>query len=191
MATLISPERVPGSLVFTRRRILAAFRPADLLPPVITDPILDEECPEMATIAEYWSEFDSLLTITATATAITLPDVVVAGLPVGVVVQRAIAMLRFRMLSNSDASDNELNVPGTTLPVRVDGFTDAIILTDGMLFTEGSGHINGTTWMGDEDLSSVVDGDGTYNFQFDDAEALADSLLVRDVQVGLRIEYVV
>jgi hypothetical protein len=45
--------------------------------------------------------------------------------------------------------------------------------------------------VGSEDIKAEVDGNGTYNFQFDDAEAILDSLLMRDIQVGLRIEFTV
>lgn len=143
------------------------------------------------TVVEFWSEFDALLTLTTTATNITLPSVVVASLPTGAVVERATAMLRFRMTSNTDCADNELNSPGSTPPVRVDGAVDAIILTDGMLFTPATDHAPGTLWVGSEDISAEVDGNGTYTFSFDDAEAVANNLLMRDVQTGLRIEFAV
>lgn len=146
---------------------------------------------EIWTQVDFWSQFDETITITSTAQDITLPSVTVSGLPTGAVVERAIALARFRMVSNTDCCDNEINSPGTSLAARVDGAVDAIILTDGMLFTPGSGHSDGVEWVGDQDIKAEVDGDGTYSFSFDDAEVLADSLLVRDIQVGLRIWYTV
>lgn len=141
------------------------------------------------TVVEFWSLFDEAITITGTVQDISLPSVTVAGLPTGVQVDRAYAMLRFRMTSNTDCCDNELNSPGTTPTTPVDGSVDAITLTDGMLFTPATDHAPGTTWKGDTNISSEVDGNGTYTFTFKDAEALAANLIMRDVQVGLQIEY--
>jgi hypothetical protein len=144
---------------------------------------------DIRSVSEFWSTFDNLLEVDTTPTTITLPSVIVSGLPTTAVVVRVVAMFRFRATSESSTVANNLEAPAGTPTIRTDGFIDAITIVSGMLFTPASGHSFGTTWEGDVDISSVVDGNGTYTFEFSNAEAAGDDLQIRDVQVGLRVEY--
>ncbi|KKL04116.1 hypothetical protein LCGC14_2619320 [marine sediment metagenome] len=145
---------------------------------------------------DFWSDVQALVTITATAQDLSLPSVVVAGLPAGATVARAIAIFKYRAAQDTSGSANNLDDGGgTTTPaiqVRADTpgtYIDAINVVDGMVQVVASTRDSGDVWMGDNDVKSEVDENDTYEFQFDDAEAEGGNLLLRDVQCGLRVYF--
>lgn len=141
------------------------------------------------TVVEFWSQFENLVTVTTTSTDVTLPSITVAGLPAGAVVDRAFARLRFRAAAETSTSDNNLVSGGGTALVDT-AEADAIIIENGMLFIPASSTSEpGVTWEGAADISSVVDGNGTYSFTFEQAKSAGNNLLMRDIQVGLVLEY--
>lgn len=145
---------------------------------------------------DFWSDVQALLTITATAQDLALPSVVVSGIPSGATVIRAVAMFKYRAVEDTSGVDNNLDDGGgTTTPaiqVRADTpgtYIDAINVVDGMAQVAGSGRDGGDVWVGDNDVKSEVVGNDIYEFQFDDAEAEGNNLLLRDVQTGLRVYF--
>lgn len=143
---------------------------------------------------DFWSQPQEEVQLTDTAapgTDVTLPDVTIADLPDGATIVRAIAMLKFRMVENTNAAANALqgdqhiqvrdDTPGT--------YRDAISLMDNMFGLAASTREGGDVMIGDHDIAVEVDGNDTYNFKW--AAALVDkaNLQFNDVQVGLRILY--
>lgn len=144
---------------------------------------------------EFWSATQALVSLTdaaAPGTDTALPDVVVAGLPAGAVVTKAIAFFLFRILENSNAGANKLQ-GAQNISVQkggAGGYATAIALVDD-LFGIGAGPLRegGTVLMGNTDLSAKVTGNDTYNFQWTAALVDVANLNFYDVQTGLRIWY--
>ncbi len=65
----------------------------------------------------------------------------------------------------------------------------AIDLTDDMWTVAGSTRESGDILIGDNDVKSEVDGNGTYNLRFENALVDLASLRLNDVLVGLRFYY--
>lgn len=143
---------------------------------------------------DFWSDVQATVTITATAQDLSLPDVVVAEIPAGANIFRSIAMFKFRAVEDTSALANNLDDGGgataPSIQVRADTpgtFINAINIVDGMAQVPASSREVGDVWIGDNDVSGEVDGNDTYNFQIDVAEAEGSNLILRDVQTGLRI----
>ena len=145
-------------------------------------------------IPPFWSEIDNLVTITSTAADQALKDVVVADIPAGSVVKRAIALLKYREVVDTSGAENSLVLAGTEhIQVRVSGGTyiDAIKLIAGMCLTKASSNGNGDIWFGDLDLTEEFPTpNATYNFQWEGADVTGNNLLFRDLQVGLLVFFI-
>ena len=120
----------------------------------------------------------------------------VADLPVGVVVVRAYALVKIRIIENVNAGANALNgatVAGTSQVIQVrnaapGAWADAINFVDNQ-FTIAAGPLreNGDVLIGSIDIAATVSANATYNLQY--LLALADlaSINWNDVQAGLRL----
>ena len=146
---------------------------------------------------DFWSGYEDLITITGTSSDITLPSVTVLGIPSGATFLRVLVMLKYRTLEDTSAVDNKLSTAGPVTPAvqvkeTVSGsFTDAITLIDDMFQIAASTREGGDVLIGNTDVKSEVDANDTYALQLDDVLADGANLLLRDVQVGLRIEWTV
>ena len=142
---------------------------------------------------DFWSDVDDLVTLTSTGANTALPSVVVAGIPSGAIITKAIAMMKFGAAEDTSAAENKLVVDAAEhIQVRDDTpgtYRDAIALINNALLTGASAIRGGDVWIGALDISVEVDGDDTYNFQWEDADVTGNSLLIRDLQTGLRIYY--
>ena len=145
---------------------------------------------------DFWSDVEDLLTITNAAQDLALPDIVVADLPAGATVVRAVLMLKYRTVEDTSAGINKLddNAGGNTPAIQVrddtpGSWTDGINMLNDSIQVPASTREGGDILIGDNDVAAEVDGNDTYNVQFDDAEADGNNLLLRDVQVGLRLWY--
>ena len=140
---------------------------------------------------DFWSVPQVSVTVTDAAGDKALPDVTVAGLPAGATIARAIAMFKFRMLEETSSGVNKLdgaqeiqvrdNAPGA--------WADAINFVDDLFTLAADAREGGDAIIGAINVSATVDGNGTYNFQWDEALADGDGIIFNDVQVGLRIWY--
>lgn len=141
---------------------------------------------------DFWSEIDDLVTITSTAATQALPSVTVADIPSGAVIVRVVAMLKYRAAEDTSGSDNSLVLAGTE-HIQVDKsggtYIDAIKLIASSIQVAASTRDGGDVWIGDIDVSSEVDGNDTYEFQWEGADATGNNLLIRDLQVGLRVYF--
>ena len=145
----------------------------------------------------FWSLPQEEVAIPAVAGTLTLPSVVVADLPAGATIVRAIAMVKFRMVENTNAAANKLNgatVAGTSQVIQVRDDTpgtwrDAISFVDDQFGLAATTREGGDVLIGSIDIAVEVDGDDTYNFRYLLARADLASLNWNDVQTGLRIWY--
>jgi hypothetical protein len=143
---------------------------------------------------DFWSNLqeEAQLTAGGEAGVVALPDVVVADLPSGVTITRVIAMLMCRAIENTNAAVNAVDVAAGHVEVRDDTpgtWTTAIDIPDNSFGLGGSTREMGTVIFGDNDISGEVDGNDTYNFEFDDLGVDQNNLNFNDVQTGLRIYF--
>lgn len=141
---------------------------------------------------DFWSVPVEEVSVTNVATNRALPDVVVAGLPAGVTVLRAVALFKFRIVAEASGAGNSLD-GAQEIQVRDDtpgAWMDAINFVDDMFTLASDQREGGDAIIGAIDVSAVVDGNDTYNLQWENARANGTSINFNDVQVGLRIWFV-
>lgn len=156
------------------------------------NPVVKERGSGM-TFMDFWSEIDDLVTVTSTAANQALPSIVVADIPTNATVKRVVMMLKYRAIENTDASSNSLVLAGTE-HIQIDKtggtYIDAIKLIAGMAEVAGSSRDGGDVWIGDIDISSEVDGNDTYEIRWEGADCTANNLLLKDLQVGVRVYFI-
>lgn len=141
---------------------------------------------------DFWSTAVNVIDLSAAPADLFLPDIVVPELPAGVLVARAVAMLKVRVIENTNAGGP--NAINGTQYIRVKKSTGmwgtgdiaAIELPDNLWTVTVSTREMGDLLIGNLDLKSVTDGPGVYNFRFEDARVDSDYLRLNDVMVGLR-----
>jgi len=147
--------------------------------------------PRVLCSMDFWSSPQEEVALTNVAGDKALPDVVVADLPSGATIVRAIAMFKFRMVEETSSGVNKLN-GAQEIQVRDDSpsaWIDAINFVDDLFTLAANAREGGDVVLGAIDVSGTVDGNDTYNLQWDEAVADADGIKFNDVQVGLRIWY--
>jgi hypothetical protein len=151
----------------------------------------------MASMADFWSDPQEEVQIDSTGTTVTLPGVTVNGIPSNASILRAMAMFKFRIVENTNAAANKLNggtVPATgqVIQVRDDtpgSWIDAISFADDQFSLEGQTREGGDVCIGSIDISSVVNGNNGYEFQWLLGKADLDFINFNDVQMGIRVWY--
>lgn len=148
---------------------------------------------------DYWSDVTPSITIPAVAADLAFPDVVVAGLPAGGVITRVVAMFKCRAINNTNAAANNLTGAAKALRVKASAAAwPGVIAIDFATLQwpiAGSAKEGGDAIVGDNNLSVTVVGNDTYNFasrQTGTADAIVAalaSLVLQDVQVGLRVYF--
>ncbi len=141
---------------------------------------------------DFWSEVDDLITLNASAADETLPSVVVAEIPSGAVVLRVIAMIKIGAFEDTSTAENKLVLAGNE-HIQIDKtggtYIDAIKLIAGQWLTGASAVRGGDVMIGNIDVASEVDGNDTYEMKIENADVTGASLLLRDVQTGLRVYF--
>lgn len=140
---------------------------------------------------DFWSASQEEISATNVAADLSLPDVVVAGIPSNATIERAIAIFKFRAVENTNAGVNKLD-GAQEIQVRDDSpsaWVDAINFVDDMFSLAATTREGGDVIIGAIDVSATVDGNDTYNFQWDEALADADGLYFNDIAVGIRVWY--
>ena len=148
---------------------------------------------------DFWSAPQEKSRINGAGVTVSLPTVTVEGLPTGATVLRAIAMLKFRMVENTNAAANRLDggtVPDTSQVIQVrddspGAWADAITFVDGQFGLEGEVREGGDVCIGSVNIAGVVVGNDGYEFQWLLGKAVSDFLDFSDVQVGIRVWYAV
>ncbi|MBA7678008.1 hypothetical protein ES703_86275 [subsurface metagenome] len=143
------------------------------------------------TMIPFWSDSDDVIDLPAVAANTDLPSVVVSGLPSGLTLERVDVVLKVRAIENTNAGGANAIKGAQNIQVRKAGgsWVNAINLADNQWAMAASTRESGDVLIGDNDVKTTVDGDGTYNFQF--ASALVDlvNLRLNDVLVGLRFYF--
>ena len=142
---------------------------------------------------DFWSNPQEEVSVPAVAADQALPDITVADIPTGATVVRAYVIFKFRAIENTNAAANKLS-GAQEIQVRDDTpstWIDAINFLDDMFGVAASTREGGDVFIGSIDVAATVDGNDTYNFQWDEALADLAALNFNDVQVGLRIWFTV
>jgi len=147
--------------------------------------------PASATEVTFWSDGDDVIDLPAVAADRPLPDVVISGLPSGITIVRVIAVLKSRVLENTNAGGSNAIKGAQNIQVRkaAGAWVNAINLPDNLWTLSASARESGDVLVGDNDIKSTVDGDATYNLKFLNALVDLASLRLNDVMVGLRVFY--
>jgi len=143
---------------------------------------------------DFWSNPVEEKAVTAAqVTAAVGAAVVVADLPDGATIVRAIVMFKFRMVENTNVAENSLDCTAVQ-PIQVDdaastGWVTAIDFVDEQFKIAASSRESGDVCIGDNDVSARVDGNDTYDFQWLNARAHLANIQFNDIQMGIRIWY--
>lgn len=157
-----------------------------------TQTAMTDEVKKGVSPVDFWSVPIDVINLPASPTDTNLPDVVVSGLPTGISLIRVVAMLKVRAIENTSAAGTN-GINGTQY-IRVKpnagqwGVADiaAIQLLDNQWLLALSTRESGDLLIGSYDLKATVNGNGTYNFRFEDALVDLANLRLNDVLVGLR-----
>jgi len=142
---------------------------------------------------DFWSNPVEEVVVTAAQVTTVLSSVVVADLPAGAVVVRAIAMFKFRMVENTNAAENSLDCTAVQ-PIQVDdgvatGYLTAIDFVDELFKIAATTREGGDVLIGDNNIAARVDGNDTYPVRWLDRIAHLANIQSNDVQFGIRIWY--
>ena len=158
--------------------------------------LISSSPPAAVTRMDFWSDHDDVIDLGPGESAdVNLPDVVVSGLPTGISLLRVVAMLKARAIENTSASGanaisgaQAIRVKKSTGTWGVDDVA-AIDLPDNLWTVAASTREAGDVLIGDNDVKSEVDGNGTYNLRFEDQVVDYDVLRLNDVMAGLRFVF--
>lgn len=138
---------------------------------------------------DLWSGFGTVEIDTVLSTE-SLPEVVITALPSGVTIIRAVAIVKFRVLSEWVGNDAALR-DAQEIQVRkaVGGaWTTAIDLLNNQLRCPANAREFGYVLVGVEDIKDQVPAnDGTVEFQWLNARIWTGEIHLEDLQTGLRI----
>jgi len=143
---------------------------------------------------DFWGDIIEELQLTNVAQAnLALGgNVVIAGIPTGATVNRAVVMFMCRAIENTNVAANKLNgVQNIQVNFDAGAFVNAINLADDLFAVALSTREMGTVLIGDNDVSATVTGNGTCTFQIDSAQADVANLNFNDYQVGVKIFFTV
>ena len=148
---------------------------------------------------EFWSDPPLYgLAITTVPQNLSLPDVVVSGIPANATVIRVVACILADSKEDSSAAINYLNADANIRMIPPGGIGKGCVAISCALLqwiTNASAKEGGITQWGNADLSDYFTGDGTYQFRSlevdvgDGLIALGTSLLLYDVKMGLRVYF--
>ena len=143
---------------------------------------------------DFWSDLDDNIAVDAAAGDENLPNVVVADLPTGATVVRAIMMFKYSKRVDSSSAANyteDAQVMSIDSSGARDSVVTAINIPDDSFHTAADATEGGDVIIGDNDVAAEVIGNATYYPTWELADAHGASLTFYDVQVGLRIWYTV
>jgi hypothetical protein len=149
--------------------------------------------PVMASI-DLWSAYEDQIVLTTGAEDISLPPITIAGLPVGATIVRAVMMFKYRTIENS--SDGGNSVSGShdiQAQKAIDGsWITGISLNGDECLVPASTRETGDVMMGTDNISEQVPENGAeMSFQCTQGQVADDELYFNDVQVGLRIWFII
>jgi hypothetical protein len=141
---------------------------------------------------DFWSDVLPLITILDAPGDIVLPYVNII-IPDGAIILNVIAMLKFRIIENTNVAinsvDNSQVIQIQDSAVASPVWLDAIYMIGGILSTAAAVREGGDVIIGNQDLSPVVVGSSSFNFQWSQAKVVVPNLLLYDVQSGIRVMF--
>lgn len=153
-------------------------------------------------IVDFWSApTDKIVVQNVPVVDIPFPDIVVAGLPAGLTVQRVVLIMTVRALNDTSGADNFINAANKRLRIKTAagtwGVNDIVAITFDLnsLYVKAGAKEAGPVVIGSADLSVLVTGNATYNVRSDQTTrgdaivAQGNNLELYDVQAGLRVFY--
>lgn len=177
---------------------MADFRPSSKT--VVLNNITDALARKYPFI-DFWSAPEDNITVTNAAADLDFPNITISGLPSGLTIQKVVLILTIRALFDTSGADNYINGASKTLRIKKStgswGTDDIVAITfvQNSLYTIASTKEPGVVLIGTAELSSVVDGDATYNIRSEETNrgdaivAAGADLELYDIQVGLRVFY--
>ena len=142
---------------------------------------------------DFWSDPLKEVVVTAAKVTTVLTSVIVADLPAGATIIRAIAMFKFRMVENTNAAENSLDCTDPQ-PIQVDdssasGYVTAIDFVDEMFTIGDLTREGGDVLIGDNNIAARVVGNDTYSVRWLDRKAHLANLEFNEIQFGIKILY--
>lgn len=145
---------------------------------------------------DFWSSLDDMITLTNTSYDVSLQNVIVANVPANTTIVRVVGMLKMRAINNTSVATNAINgavvikVKKSTGTWGVDDVA-LISLPDNILSVSASTKEGGLLIDGNNNASTEVDGNATYNLRFDGNTFVdAANLKLIDVSAGLRVYFI-
>ena len=149
---------------------------------------------QVITSIDLWSAYTSQIVLWSSAEDISLPSIIIAGLPDGAIIIRAVMMLKYRTIENTSENGNNIS-GGQNIQAQkaVDGsWITGIALEGDECSVPATTRETGDVMMGTDDISGQVPVNGAeMNFQWTEGQAADDGLYFNDIQVGLRIWLIV
>lgn len=142
-------------------------------------------------VKDFWSDVADAINLTSAAADTPFPSITVAGLPDSISITRVILILKVRAIENTAVNPNAVD-GDQVIQVKEDseawsaGVT-AMNMVDDMWTVAASTRESGDVVLGDNDIKTKVDGNGTYDVQWADALVDEDNLQLNDIQVGFRV----
>jgi hypothetical protein len=149
---------------------------------------------KLSSSIDVWSSYLALVQLTSVAGDKPLPSITIAGLPTGATIVRAIMMLKYRTIENTNAAVNSLSGAQNVQAEKAVGgaWVTGIALGGGECSVPASTRESGDVMMGTNDIASEIPANGeVVDFKWTNAKSAQDSLNFNDVQVGLRIWFTV
>lgn len=145
---------------------------------------------------EFWGDVNPIITLTTATSNVNLPDVVVASIPANSTILRVVGVIRMRALNNTNASVSAINgaavinIKKSTGAWGVDDVA-LIDIPDNIWSVAASTKEGGMTIEGDNDSSSKVNANATYNLRFNGNVFVdGNNMELIDVNVGLKVYFI-
>ncbi len=143
---------------------------------------------------DLWSSYSTQVQLSSAVGDKSLPSITIADLPAGAAIFRAVMMLKFRTIENTNAAINSVSgAQNVQAEKAVDGtWTTGIALGGGECSAPASTRESGDVIMGNSDTKSQIPANGeSIDFKWANAKSAQDNLNFNDVQVGLRIWFAI
>jgi hypothetical protein len=154
-----------------------------------------DKLPHLVSTMDFWGTIVQQLQLTGilqSNLALTGANVVIAGIPAGATIIRAVVMFMCRAIQNTNTLVNNLDgAQNIQVNFGGGGFLSAITLATGLISVAGGTTVGGTVMVGATDVKATVTGNGTCTFQIDSAKAILANLNFLDYQIGIRTYFTI
>jgi hypothetical protein len=147
--------------------------------------------PKVISEFDLWSGPTAAFTVTSVAANVNFNGITIAGIPTGAVITQAKVLLKFRGIEEDSGSANALNGDQIIQAQKAVGgsWITALTLKNSMLNCPADSRDPGDVWIGTEDIKAQVPANGSVlSMRWYQAVVVGNSVYVRDMQVGVRIE---